>query len=167
MACDCSAIPGVTCRPLYTQRCLRCTWEWGQVVKLLLPETLSTQQEELDGIVYQLRGCNLYSFRLAPAYDDPAPNVLRFSCRRGALQKLSKKARSRAPKAVSCKRLFGGSRWSYVARELSTTRTHILEVLLLRHRAVDGSLDWKGRRHYVLMQREAGKAPYDKPCQVF
>jgi len=28
-------------------------------------------------------------------------NVLRFSCRRGARRKLSKKARSRAPKAVS------------------------------------------------------------------
>jgi hypothetical protein len=34
---------------------------------------------------------------------------LRFSCRRGAPQKLSKKRRSRAPKAVSCKRLLGGS----------------------------------------------------------
>jgi len=38
------------------------------------------------------------------------PNVLRFSCRRGALhQKALKCQRSRAPKAVSCKRLFGGN----------------------------------------------------------
>jgi hypothetical protein len=36
------------------------------------------------------------------------PNVLRFSCRRGALSKMtSKNARSRAPKAVSCKRRLG------------------------------------------------------------
>src|SRR6266545_1410760 len=36
------------------------------------------------------------------------PNALRFSCRRGALHRTtSKKARSRAPKAVSCKRLLG------------------------------------------------------------
>jgi hypothetical protein len=42
--------------------------------------------------------------------DGPRPNVLRFSCRRGALhQKASKKPRSRAPKAVSCKRLLGGN----------------------------------------------------------
>jgi len=35
------------------------------------------------------------------------PNVLRFSCRRGALhQKALKYQRSRAPKAVSCKRLL-------------------------------------------------------------
>jgi hypothetical protein len=35
-------------------------------------------------------------------------NVLRFSCRRGALhQKAPKCHRSRAPKAVSCKRLLG------------------------------------------------------------
>jgi hypothetical protein len=40
------------------------------------------------------------------------PNVLRFSCRRGAFHKItSKKPRSRAPKAVSCKRLFGGIVW--------------------------------------------------------
>jgi len=36
-------------------------------------------------------------------------NVLRFSCRRGALNKTSsKKQRSRAPKAVRCKRLLDG-----------------------------------------------------------
>jgi len=34
--------------------------------------------------------------------------VLRFSCRQGALRKLSKSERSRAPKAVSCKRLLDG-----------------------------------------------------------
>ncbi len=39
-----------------------------------------------------------------------APNVLRFSCRRGALHQItSKKVRSRAPKAVSCKRLLAGT----------------------------------------------------------
>jgi hypothetical protein len=39
------------------------------------------------------------------------PNGLRFSCRQGALHQMtSKKQRSRAPKAVSCKRLFGGNR---------------------------------------------------------
>ena len=37
------------------------------------------------------------------------PNVLRFSCRRGAWRKLSKCNRSRAPKAVSCKRRLDGS----------------------------------------------------------
>ena len=37
------------------------------------------------------------------------PNVLRFSCRRGAAQRVSKCARSRAPKAVSCKRLLAGT----------------------------------------------------------
>ncbi len=37
------------------------------------------------------------------------PNVLRFSCRRGAQhQKALKYQRSRAPKAVNCKRLLGG-----------------------------------------------------------
>src|SRR6266498_3502318 len=37
-------------------------------------------------------------------------NVLRFSCRQGAPHRLSsKKARSRAPKAVSCKRLLDGT----------------------------------------------------------
>jgi hypothetical protein len=42
------------------------------------------------------------------------PNVLRFSCRRGAPQKVSKCIRSRAPKAVSCKRLFGRRTVSFV-----------------------------------------------------
>jgi len=42
---------------------------------------------------------------------DAPPNGLRFSCRRGAPHRMpSKKHRSRAPKAVSCKRLFGGNR---------------------------------------------------------
>src|SRR6266508_248464 len=44
---------------------------------------------------------------------DKPPNVLRFSCRQGARRRLiSKNARSRAPKAVSCKRLLAGSRAS-------------------------------------------------------
>ncbi len=46
------------------------------------------------------------------------PNVLRFSCRRGALRKLSKCPRSRAPKAVSCKRLLDGS------ADVFTTRSY-------------------------------------------
>src|SRR6266498_6104169 len=42
--------------------------------------------------------------------DKAPPNVLRFSCRRGARHRTtSKKARSRAPKAVSCKRLLDGA----------------------------------------------------------
>src|SRR6266545_5330919 len=40
-------------------------------------------------------------------FDEDRPNVLRFSCRRGALHEMtSKKLRSRAPKAVNCKRLL-------------------------------------------------------------
>src|SRR6266508_6133916 len=60
---------------------------------------------------------------------DRPPNVLRFSCRRGARRKItSKKPRSRAPTAVNCKRLLdapargrsvrigakGNSRWMYL-----------------------------------------------------
>jgi hypothetical protein len=49
-----------------------------------------------------------YGFASAVECEGLPPNVLRFSCRRGALHQMtSKKARSRAPKAVSCKRLFG------------------------------------------------------------
>jgi hypothetical protein len=44
------------------------------------------------------------------AYDGERSNGLRFSCRRGVLhQKALKCQRSRAPKAVSCKRVLGGS----------------------------------------------------------
>src|SRR6266545_6033069 len=43
------------------------------------------------------------------AMSSSAPNGTRFSCRRGARhRRASKKARSRAPKAVSCKRLLAG-----------------------------------------------------------
>jgi len=42
------------------------------------------------------------------------PNGMRFSCRRSALRKVSKSLRSRAPKAVSCKRLFGGQATIFV-----------------------------------------------------
>jgi hypothetical protein len=58
------------------------------------------------------------------------PNASRFSCRRGALHKMtSKKARSRAPKAVSCNRpcarahvsttgtrIKAGDRWAFLSK---------------------------------------------------
>jgi len=46
------------------------------------------------------------------------PNVLRFSCRRGAPhQNALKYQRSRAPKAVSCKRVLAGNLMHVLHRE--------------------------------------------------
>jgi len=50
------------------------------------------------------------SFVDAKSISSSPSNVLRFSCRQGALHKMtSKKPRSRAPKAANCKRVLGAS----------------------------------------------------------
>jgi len=59
-------------------------------------------------IWYSYPKCELNHSEKGHWYDGLPPNGLRFSCRQGARhQASSKNQRSRAPKAVSCKRLLG------------------------------------------------------------